>query len=88
MRADIILRLMCDRALDYAAMSVKWKVDFTAYFAESIARLQEPAEDGLLEFTATGFTVTERGRLFLRNLAMCFDAYLEPAAEGRYSKTV
>ncbi|MGB0744396.1 MAG: oxygen-independent coproporphyrinogen III oxidase [Opitutales bacterium] len=88
LRADIIMRLMCDLALDYAGMSKKWEINFEAHFAEALSQLDEPAADGLIEFTKAGLRVTERGRLFIRNLAMCFDAYLEPAAEGRYSKTV
>ncbi len=88
MRSDVIMRLMCDLALDYAAMSAKWGVDFKTHFAASLAQLREPAADGLIEVEPAGFRVTERGRLFIRNLAMCFDAYLEPAQEGRYSRTV
>jgi len=88
LRADVIMRLMCDLSLDYAKMSAKWGVDFERHFVEALTRLREPAEDGLIEYTADGFRVTERGRLFIRNLAMCFDAYLEPGTEGRYSKTV
>ena len=88
LRADVISRLMCDLSMDYSAMSEKWAIDFEAYFAEALAQLKEPAEDGLLIWTDRGFAVTERGRLFIRNLAMCFDAYLEPAETGRYSKTV
>ena len=88
LRADVILRLMCDLSIDYGTMSEKWAIDFEAYFAEALAQLKEPAEDGLLIWTDRGFAVTERGRLFISNLAMCFDAYLEPAETGRYSKTV
>jgi oxygen-independent coproporphyrinogen-3 oxidase len=82
------MRLMCDLSLDFGAMSEKWDLDFREYFADAIQQLEGPAEDGLIVWTDKGFAVTERGRLFVRNLAMCFDAYLEPAAEGRYSKTV
>lgn len=88
MRGDVIMRLMCDLSLDYGAMSEKWKIDFEAHFNEALSRLKEPAEDGLLVWTDCGFAVTERGRLFIRNLAMCFDAYLQPAETGRYSRTV
>ena len=88
LRADVILRLMCDLSLDYDAMSAKWGIDFEAHFVDALVKLREPVEDGLIEWTNTGFAVTQRGRLFIRNLAMCFDAYLEPAVEGRYSKTV
>ncbi|MGZ0656114.1 oxygen-independent coproporphyrinogen III oxidase [Coraliomargarita sp. W4R53] len=88
MRADIIMRLMCDLSLDFGAMSEKWDIDFEVHFADALAQLEEPAKDELLVWTDRGFAVTERGRLFIRNLAMCFDAYLEPAMTGRYSKTV
>ncbi len=88
LRADVIMRLMCDLSLDYAQMSAKWGIVFEAHFAGALEQLKEPAEDGLLEFTDAGLKVTDRGRLFIRNLAMCFDAYLEPAVEGRYSRTV
>ncbi|MFU8848031.1 MAG: oxygen-independent coproporphyrinogen III oxidase [Opitutales bacterium] len=88
LRADVIMRLMCDLALDYREMSAKWGIDFELHFANALAQLKEPTEDGLIELTEAGLKVTERGRLFIRNLAMCFDAYLEPAVEGRYSRTV
>ncbi len=88
LRADVIMRLMCDLSLDYGAMSEKWGIDFEGHFSDALEQLKEPAEDGLLVWTDRGFAVTERGRLFIRNLAMCFDAYLEPAQTGRYSKTV
>jgi oxygen-independent coproporphyrinogen-3 oxidase len=88
LRSDVIMRLMCDLALDYGAMSAKWAIDFEQHFASALAQLKEPAEDGLIKMHEVGFEVTERGRHFIRNLAMCFDAYLEPAVEGRYSRTV
>jgi oxygen-independent coproporphyrinogen-3 oxidase len=88
MRSDIIMRLMCDLSLDFTAMSEKWDIDFRAHFADAIQQLQEPADDGLILWTERGLVVTERGRLFVRNLAMCFDAYLQPVETGRYSKTI
>lgn len=88
LRGDVIMRLMCDLSLDYGAMSEKWGIDFEAHFSDALAQLKEPAEDGLLVWTDRGFAVTERGRLFIRNLALCFDAYLQPAESGRYSTTV
>lgn len=88
LRCEVIMRLMCDLALDFDAMSAQWAIDFRQHFAAALEQLVEPAADGLIVWTDCGFSVTERGRLFLRNLAMCFDAYLEPASEGRYSKTV
>jgi coproporphyrinogen III oxidase-like Fe-S oxidoreductase len=42
----------------------------------------------LLERTPTGLDVTDSGRLFIRNIAMCFDAKPTPAGERQYSKTI
>lgn len=74
--------------LDYTAMSEKWDIDFEAHFVDPLVRPDEAFEDDLMVSTVRGFDVTERGRLFIRNLGLCFDAYLEPVVEGRYSKTV
>ncbi|MFW6217960.1 MAG: oxygen-independent coproporphyrinogen III oxidase [Verrucomicrobiota bacterium] len=88
LRGDVIMRLMCDLSLDFRAMSKKWDIEFEAHFADALETLKESAEDGLIVWTDRGFAVTERGRLFIRNLAMSFDAYLPASAEGRYSRTV
>jgi oxygen-independent coproporphyrinogen III oxidase len=62
------------------------------------ARLQELEGDGLVEWSGRTLRVTVRGRYFLRNVAMVFDAYLGRAAvlpavnrqsvELRFSRTV
>ncbi len=88
LRRDVIMRLMCDLELDFDTFGARWGIDFRTHFAPALEQLQEPADDGLITFTNSGLQVTERGRLFLRNLALCFDAYLEPATTGRYSRTV
>jgi oxygen-independent coproporphyrinogen-3 oxidase len=45
--------------------------------------------DGLLELDPDELRVTELGRIFLRNIAMPFDEYLDPHADGqRFSRTV
>ena len=88
LRGHVIARLMCDLRLDFDRIGREWGIDFERYFAEALAQLEEPAADGLLRRTAAGVEVTAPGRLFIRNLAMCFDAYLEPERKGLYSKTV
>jgi len=88
LRRAVIMRLMCDLGLNFEAVEKQWAIDFREHFAEALAQLEEPARDGLISWTDDGFDVTEPGRLFIRNLAMCFDAYLQPSAEGRYSRTV
>ena len=89
-RRTTIMRLMCDLGLDYPAMSEMLGVDFTSYFAEEIASLDDLVADGLIERHDTGFTVTDLGRLLIRVIAMRFDFYLKAktVGEGLYSKAI
>ncbi|MBC2602472.1 oxygen-independent coproporphyrinogen III oxidase [Puniceicoccus vermicola] len=86
-RRDAIHRMMCDLEIDRSAFNQAWGIQFDDFFAGGLAGLQELESDGLLEDDGETVAVTETGRLFLRNIAMCFDADREEK-EGRYSKTV
>ncbi len=86
-RREIIMRLMCDLRLDYAAMSRALGGDFATDYAAELARLRPLAADGLVELAPAGLCVTERGRLFLRNIAACFDARLA-ATPARHARAV
>src|SRR5690606_25669079 len=90
-RADVIQQLMCHGRLDYDALGRRHVIDFRDYFAEALERLQPLQADGLVELGGHGLQATQRGRLLLRIIAMCFDRYLAPAndsAAPRYSRTV
>ena len=87
-RRQTIMRLMCDLALDYAALSLAMEIDFGSYFASELESLQDLEADGLLERLPGGLVVTARGRLFIRNIAMRFDAHLRQETERRYSRTI
>lgn len=89
MRRDLITRIMCDLEVSYAEFSTAWDVDFRAHFGDALAELPPLAADGLITLSEQGFRVTDLGRLFLRNIAMCFDSYLrqENGAQPRYSRT-
>jgi oxygen-independent coproporphyrinogen-3 oxidase len=51
--------------------------------------LKSMAQDGLVEFQAAGFTLTNIGQLFSRNVAALFDSYLVKSKENAiYSKTI
>ena len=69
-------------------MSQKLGVDFESHFAAELAALDPFQSDGLVQRTPAGFIVTDSGRLFIRNIAMCFDNTLAPAGEKRHSKTI
>ncbi len=87
-RRETIMRIMCDMKLDFAAISARLGVDFQTYFAGELTALRALEADGLVQFNAAGFEVTDSGRLLVRNIAMCFDRYLSLKTEGVYSRTI
>jgi oxygen-independent coproporphyrinogen III oxidase len=86
-RREIIMRLMCNRGLDYAAMSRSLGVDFTTRYAAEIASLADLETDGLITRTRSGFVVTRVGVPLLRVVAMRFDATLS-GGPRKHSRTI
>ena len=89
-RADAIQQLMCNGAIDIAAMEIRHGIDFNAYFSASFDHLASLAADGLVESNETEIRATSRGRLLLRVIAGCFDRYLQQpsSAPARFSKAI
>ena len=82
------MRVMCDLSLDYATMSQKLDVNFEEHFAKELTSLAPFEADGLVKCNSSGLEVTDAGRLFIRNIAMCFDNTLAPEGQRRHSKTI
>jgi oxygen-independent coproporphyrinogen-3 oxidase len=79
---------MCDLELDFPAMSQHLGIDFEQYFDRELKSLSDLEDDGLVRRTNRGLRVTDNGRLFIRNIAMRFDAYLADGEQNRFSKTI
>jgi len=79
---------MCDLSLDFASMSKKLGINFQQHFEPELASLAPFEADGLVKRHSGGLEITDAGRLFIRNIAMCFDNTLAPAGERRHSKTI
>ncbi|MFP5418514.1 MAG: oxygen-independent coproporphyrinogen III oxidase [Gammaproteobacteria bacterium] len=88
-RRDAITRVMCDLELDFAVFGGEWGIEFADYFADALVELRPLADDGLVAIQPGRLDVTPTGRLFLRNIGMCFDRYLKQATaeRPRYSRT-
>lgn len=80
-RRSVITQLMCNFWVDLGE-------DATSYFALELERLRAFEEDGLVVRTGTQLELTPLGRLFMRNVAMVFDAYLGWTERTRFSQTV
>jgi oxygen-independent coproporphyrinogen-3 oxidase len=74
-RRTIIMRLMCDRRLDYAALSHALGVDFGTKYKDELRRLADLQADGLIAPVPGGWEVTPLGVPLLRVIAMRFDAH-------------
>jgi oxygen-independent coproporphyrinogen-3 oxidase len=87
-RRDVIQALMCRGAVEFAAIEHDHCIDFREYFAAELERLGQLERDGLIEIADDAVRVSPRGRLLVRNVAMVFDAYLNPQAAPTYSKVI
>ena len=89
LRRTVIGNLLCHGVVVKREIEASFGVGFDATFGEAIEKLQPCVEDGLVELSSDEIRATPLGRIFLRNLAMCFDAYLAaPAEKPVFSRTL
>ena len=86
-RRTIIMRLMCDRRLDFRTLSTRLGLDFPSVYAAELTSLDDLEADGLLRRTATAVEVTRSGVPLLRVIAMRFDPTVTNAAL-QHSRTI
>lgn len=90
-RRDVIHTLMCNFVIERRAIEAKHGIVFADYLRDSLAKLAPFVADGMCEIDDAGVRAVGLGQVFVRNLAMCFDAHLEPklaAKEPVFSRTV
>lgn len=87
-RRAVIMRLMCDFALDFAAFGAAWDIDGMAYFAQEREMLSEFVADGLLTMSGTRIEVQPVGRMMVRVMAVVFDRYNRVQRTGKFSKII
>lgn len=83
LRRHIIMSLISQLRLDIDNCNRQFGIDFPNRFETELAALDPLARDGLLDITQSEITVTQRGRPFLRNICMPFDAYLKARGDDR-----
>jgi oxygen-independent coproporphyrinogen III oxidase len=76
-RRAVIGRLLCHTVIPKREVEREFSISFDEYFAKEIARLAEPSADGLVILDRDEIRVTPLGRIFIRNVAMVFDRYLD-----------
>jgi oxygen-independent coproporphyrinogen-3 oxidase len=88
-RGAVISRLLCHAFVSKAEMEEEFGIEFDRYFARELEALTELEQDGLVVHNKAEIAITPRGRIFMRNVAMVFDRYLQSAAaQPRFSRTL
>jgi oxygen-independent coproporphyrinogen-3 oxidase len=91
LRRAVINRLLCHTVVIKEEISREFGIDFDQYFAEELRRLESFQQDDLVLLDRGEIRATWLGRIFIRNLAMIFDPYLEKQqliAKPLFSKTL
>jgi oxygen-independent coproporphyrinogen III oxidase len=91
LRRAVISRLLCHTVVMKDEIAREFGVEFDEYFADELRRLEPSKDDGLVVLSRDEIRTTWLGRIFIRNLAMVFDPYLEKqqlAAKPLFSKTL
>ncbi len=90
LRKRIIMQLMSNFSLDMAAFDREYSIVFEALFADALEALKPHEKEGLVTIADRRITISDTGRLLVRNLVMGFDAYLRkvPEEKRRFSKTI
>jgi oxygen-independent coproporphyrinogen-3 oxidase len=86
LRGDAIERLLCDGAVDLAAIAAAHGVDAGA-FASALPRLTALERSGLLVREGWTIAMTEQGRPYIRLAAAAFDAWRDGSA-GTFSQAI
>lgn len=81
-RTDAIQQLMCNRTLDLNQFGHIHAIDAKQYFAKELQALAQMKAEGLVTIDDHIVRITDDGCLFLRNIAMVFDDYLQSALEN------
>ncbi|HYL97893.1 MAG TPA: oxygen-independent coproporphyrinogen III oxidase [Blastocatellia bacterium] len=91
LRRSVINRLLCHTVVMKSDVEAEFGINFDEHFANELQRLRDLENDGLLKVSADRLETTGLGRLFIRIIAMIFDAYLNKPVGGaarQFSKTL
>ncbi len=90
LRRDVITELMCNFRLSKKKIETKYNINFDVHFKDALEELQSLQDDGLIELESDKLSVTNGGRLLIRNIAMKFDEYLMKKEKDKpqFSRTV
>ncbi|MFM7469192.1 MAG: oxygen-independent coproporphyrinogen III oxidase [Vampirovibrionales bacterium] len=92
LRRFVMSQLLCEGGVTWSLVDRLFGIESRTHFSEAVTWLATtPVEDGLIEWSHDTIRLTPLGRIFSRNIAMPFDAYLkkqQSQAIQRYGRSV
>jgi oxygen-independent coproporphyrinogen-3 oxidase len=91
LRRSVINRILCHSVLVKSEVERDFGIGFDQHFAAELERLSEFERDGLVKIEGDRIVLAPLGRIFIRNVAMIFDEYLnrtEAPTRQVFSKTL
>ncbi|MCP4573900.1 MAG: oxygen-independent coproporphyrinogen III oxidase [bacterium] len=76
LRRLAVLNIMCNLELPWELTRAAYAAPANELFADALAKLPPLVDDGLVTLDDDALRITDKGRYFVRNVAMAFDAYL------------
>ena len=90
LRKTIIMQLMSNFYLDFSVIEQQFNIDFLHHFANELNALKTLENEGLCTTANGAISVSETGKLLIRNIAMAFDSRLQktPKEQRKFSQSV
>jgi oxygen-independent coproporphyrinogen-3 oxidase len=91
LRRTVINRILCHTALVKSEIEREFGIAFDNYFDKELKVLRQLEGDSLVRLNDDRIEIAPLGRIFIRNVAMVFDAYLERGVTERkraFSRTL
>ena len=88
LRKAVIMSLMANFSLDIKKIEREFGIDFKQYFKQDLSELESYKD--FISLDENTLKISDTGVLLIRNITMCFDAYLKNLSEDKkvFSKTV
>jgi oxygen-independent coproporphyrinogen-3 oxidase len=91
LRRSVINRILCHTVIVKSEIEHDFGIDFDEHFSRELDQLRDLRRDELVRLDNDRIEVAPLGRIFIRNIAMVFDAYLNKPENARsqvFSKTL
>jgi oxygen-independent coproporphyrinogen-3 oxidase len=88
LRRTVINRILCHAVLIKSEIESEFGIAFDDHFDKELEALRELERDGLIRLNDDQIEIAPLGRIFIRNVAMVFDAYLDGEGSRAFSRTL